>query len=137
MKERENLFNTNCYMSLKKKREKFRQKLVQAIRRKQDADEKKGHKKSLITDEDTQLLRYYHYISHGIGDVHITPIDTDILCNILSLVPDQWQKKYPDVTDRVAQEIKENYIFSMKKGIIDFVLEVVSADGDKSAQVVE
>lgn len=130
------MFQANCYISLREKREKFRNKLVKAILKKQCEDEK-THKKSLITDEDAHLLRYYHYISHGIGDIHISPIDASTLCSILSLVPCRWREKYPHVTEKVVQEIKENYVISIKKGIIDFVLQVVTKDGDHSAQVVK
>ncbi|KAJ8668953.1 hypothetical protein QAD02_000212 [Eretmocerus hayati] len=124
-KERENKFKINCYSSLRQKREQFRDTLVRAIVKQTDEHtERCGEKfvEKFIGKEDTQLLRYYHYIQHGISDEYIVSLDPKILSTILDLVPSKWRQRFPEVTAQVTQEIQDQYILSIKKAIIDFVL---------------
>lgn len=137
-KGRDNLFVMNCYMSLRQKREEFRDKLIEILVKRRDENMKKHSStfmRTCINEEDVQLLRYYHYIAHGISDVHISPLDPTVLNNILSLVRTEWKQRFPSITVQVTQEIQENYISNVKKAIIDFVLQDFANNKNHFVQV--
>ncbi|XP_024941329.1 dynein heavy chain 7, axonemal [Cephus cinctus] len=125
-REKELLFKMNCYTSLRKKREEFRQNLVRMIMGQDDDDTVNIPSVcagNWITDEDKELLRYYYYITHGIDDVHVGPMDSAVLKKILNLVPTKWKQKFKDTMTQVIQDAKDDYAISVKKSIVDFVLQ--------------
>ncbi|KAL0118214.1 hypothetical protein PUN28_009103 [Cardiocondyla obscurior] len=76
-----------------------------------------------LTEEDKNLLRYYYYILHEVDDVHAGALDSDALKKITSMVSIEWRERYDECFSRLIREIKRDYITSMKKSIVDFVLQ--------------
>lgn len=98
------------------------------------------------------ILRYWYYIRHGIDTQHVAPMEQYWMDNILSLVPKRLQVKrqiirrgliffentihppslsfpssslqdnYPALVESLSEETKEDYLQSVKKAIVDFVL---------------
>ena len=118
-KEKELNFKKNSYLSLQKKRLKFRQNLVRTIM----GQRVNSQNEKWFTEDDMDLLRYYYYIMNGIDNEHVPPIEDNILNNILKLVPLKWQKKFKDTMSEVVKEVIDDYILSVKKSVVDFVLQ--------------
>ncbi|KYN09877.1 Dynein heavy chain 7, axonemal [Trachymyrmex cornetzi] len=76
-----------------------------------------------LTEEDKNLLRYYYYILHEVDDTHAGTLDSDTLKKITSMVSAEWQKKYNKCFNQLIKELKSDYVTSMKKSIVDFVLQ--------------
>ncbi|EFN66875.1 Dynein heavy chain 7, axonemal [Camponotus floridanus] len=76
-----------------------------------------------LTEEDKNLLRYYYYILHEVDDVHAGTLDSDTLKKITSMVSIEWQERHKECFDRLIRELKSDYITSMKKSVVDFVLQ--------------
>lgn len=78
---------------------------------------------SWLTEEDKNLLRYYYYILHEIDDVHAGTLDSNTLKKITSMVSTEWQERHNECFDQLIRELKSDYVTSMKKSIVDFVLQ--------------
>lgn len=76
-----------------------------------------------LTEEDKNLLRYYYYILHEVDDAHAGTLDSDTLKKITSMVSAKWQERHAECSDRLIRELKSDYVTSMKKSIVDFVLQ--------------
>ncbi|XP_019889672.2 uncharacterized protein LOC109611478 [Ooceraea biroi] len=76
-----------------------------------------------ITEEDKNLLRYYYYILHEVDDARAGTLDSDTLKKITSMVSAEWQERHNEYLGRLIHEIKRDYVTSMKKSIVDFVLQ--------------
>ncbi|XP_073827136.1 dynein heavy chain at 36C [Musca autumnalis] len=122
------------YMQMRLERENFRKKLVELIARKDDEEANA----TTMTDEDDaatmdwegefpnqqekEVLRYYYYIKHGIDTIHVSPMSKKVLNRIKSQIPPVLNKWETALTENI-NEIKSDYIFSMKKAVVDFVLQ--------------
>jgi hypothetical protein len=126
----------NCYTSLKKKRNLFREKLIDAVEINTDNYMTKYKNKDEITEEDIKLLKY-QIILDCIGDKHILPLGLDILNIILALIPQNWKEKYPCVISEVTEEIKKDYILSIKKATVDFLFEEYTHSENYFKQVIQ
>ncbi|XP_044576956.1 dynein axonemal heavy chain 7 [Cotesia glomerata] len=125
-REKELLFKMNSYTKLRKNREEFRRYLVKMIIEQELEDNPESEineEKVMSADGKDDLLKYYYYIMYGIDDVHVAPMEAELLARILNLVPQKWKKKFRGVLDRVIGHIKEDYAMSLKKSIVDFVLQ--------------
>ncbi|XP_025152591.1 dynein heavy chain 7, axonemal-like [Harpegnathos saltator] len=132
------------YTSLRQQRANFRIHLIRRIkglrRIESDADPRKDETKkpsddaegptvsddiidAWLTEEDKNLLRYYHYILHDVSDAHAGTLDSDTLKKIRATVPAEWQKRHDKCLAQLIQEIKRDYVMSMKKSIVDFTLQ--------------
>ncbi|XP_063983101.1 dynein axonemal heavy chain 7-like [Diachasmimorpha longicaudata] len=133
-REKEEAFKMNCYTTLRKKREQFRRNLVKMILE-QELEEDPGsdiNEYKITHAEGTEdLLKYYYYIMLGIDDVHVAPIDSDLLDKILNLVPAKWKSRFKDTLSTVIENAREDYAMSLKKSIVDFVLQDPLEDGIK------
>lgn len=121
------------YTLLRQRRAKFRMQLTRMMkgpaRRKDDERASVSTVSSCIdmtddwiTEEDKNLLRYYHYILHEVDDARAGTLDSDTLKKITSMVATEWQERHHECFDRLIRETKRDYVTSMKKSIVDFVL---------------
>lgn len=116
----------NCYTTLRKRREEFRCNLVKMLILQENEDDpmSKANEEGIINKKaEENLLKYYYYIMHGIDDVHVAPMDVNLLDKILNLVPSHWQKRFQNILRNVIDDAKEHYAMSLKKSIVDFVLQ--------------
>lgn len=126
-RQKEELFAKNCWIKLKEKRMEFRKKLVRAIARRVRHESAPATSESslpdcLISEEDAELLRYYHHIIYGIEDRHVALMDIRMVNGVLRRVPECWKNKYGKLIATILGEMRENYRLGMKKSLIDFVL---------------
>lgn len=68
------------------------------------------------------ILRYYYYIHNGIDTEHVAPLENIRIQNVLSMIRDKFKKNYPSHVGDLCEEVKEDYLLSVKKAIVDFVL---------------
>jgi dynein heavy chain len=104
---------------MRKEREAFRQRLVTLIFKQ---DEEKLGPFQIPTPEDKIRLRYNYYIHHGIDTIHIPPLEDSWLNNICAKIPQKIQI-YSTLKKQLVEEVKEDYVLSMKKAAIDFALQ--------------
>ena len=124
-KEKEVLFYKNCYTALKQKRDEFRDKLVRLMRQRDSVYDQKAwldYSVDSTAKRNEQLYKNYRFIAHGIRDEEISPIDDSTLSGIFSLISKKLCERFKDITAQLVQEIKQDYVSSMKKTMIDFVL---------------
>ncbi|XP_026981187.1 dynein axonemal heavy chain 7 [Sagmatias obliquidens] len=110
-----------------KERENFRSTLVNVIMQ-QDAvldsatlDESTLPKLTTSAIE-RDILRYYYYIHHGIDTDHIAPMEDSWLEHVLDLVPHHLKVLTNSIL-ALSDEMREDYLLSVKKSIVDFVLK--------------
>ncbi|KAK1336499.1 hypothetical protein QTO34_002528 [Cnephaeus nilssonii] len=118
-----------------KERETFRSTLVNVIMQ-QDAvsdvpvPDESALPKMTTSAIEKDILRYYYYIHHGIDTDHIAPMEDSWLENVLNLVP-QHLKVLTDSILTLSDEMREDYLLSVKKSIVDFVLKDPREKDDK------
>lgn len=69
------------------------------------------------------ILRYYYYIHNGIDTEHVAPLETERLRNVLALIRISLRESFQQTVVDLSEEMKEDYLLSVKKAIVDFVLK--------------
>ncbi|KAK1121659.1 hypothetical protein K0M31_009971 [Melipona bicolor] len=126
------------YLSLCQEREKFRARLIDAIKQRRKREKEKVFctidtcikeigkaeevEESVIVENNDDILRYYYYLTRGIDDAYVGPMDVDLLKNILRRIPTKWKDKFKESVNRLIKEVKEGYILNVKKSVIEFVI---------------
>jgi len=67
-------------------------------------------------------VRYNYYISHGIDTEHIASLDRSWIERVLTLLAPRLRQGRDELITCLVDEMKEDYLLSVKKAIIDFVL---------------
>lgn len=122
-------------------------RLVQLIMPPEDVD---GTKDDVFPNaEERKMLRYYHYIKHGIDTAHVAPLASKVLkkfaptfpnithfhshpckmefnaihkiSRIMNRIPLKLRKHLDIVASNVS-EVRGDYIFASKKSVVNFVL---------------
>ncbi|XP_055917464.1 dynein axonemal heavy chain 7 [Eupeodes corollae] len=107
------------YLQMRQDRESFRVKLVELIARKEHEVADKSN--AFPNAEEKEIMRYYYYIKHGIDTIHVSPLSIEVLARIKGMIPESLLRFDLEMSDNLAQ-IKSDYIFAMKKAVIDYVL---------------
>ena len=68
------------------------------------------------------ILRYYYYIHNGIDTEHVAPLEDVRIRNVMSLISIKLRKNFPSSLLNLSDEVREDYLLSVKKAIVDFVL---------------
>ncbi|CAB0001089.1 unnamed protein product [Nesidiocoris tenuis] len=110
---------SKSYLKLRKEREEFRKRLVQIIVNKDLAS---GDVESLSAEEQRQILRYQYYIKYGVDTEHVSPIDHRWIGKILSMIPSHLKTNEEHLAE-MFHEMEENYLHTVKKSVVDFVLQ--------------
>jgi dynein heavy chain len=115
---------------MRKEREVFRQRLVALIFKQ---DKERLSPVQIPTPEDKIRLRYNYYIRHGIDTIHVPPLEDLWLNNICTKIPEKIQI-YSTLKKQLIEEVREDYVLSMKKAAIDFVLQDPSMSDNVTKQ---
>ncbi|XP_051998583.1 dynein axonemal heavy chain 7 [Xyrauchen texanus] len=112
----------------KKDREQFRSALLSIIMQREkgtDAPFREDSSTSISgspTAAEKDILRYYYYIRHGIGTEDVAVMEDSWMENVLALVPEQL-KSLSGTIQALSDEIRDDYLLSVKKAIVDFALQ--------------
>lgn len=69
------------------------------------------------------MLRYYYYINNGIDTDHIASVEESWIDNMLDRVAPHLRNGREDTIEKLRDEVSEEYLLSVKKAIVDFVLK--------------
>ncbi|KAA0715776.1 Dynein heavy chain 7, axonemal [Triplophysa tibetana] len=79
-----------------------------------------------------EMPRYYYYIHNGIGTEDVAAMEDSWLEHVLDLVP-EYLKCLSETIEALSDEMREEYLLSVKKAIVDFVLRDPRKNEDDKA----
>jgi len=65
---------------------------------------------------------------HGIDTEHIAPLDRSWIARVLALLATRLRQNKDDLITCLIDEMRDDYLLSVKKAIIDFVLRDPRSD---------
>jgi dynein heavy chain len=96
----------------------------------QERDTTGKQRSSSPTSAEIDLLRYLYYINNGVDTEHVAPLEDSWIINILQRVGSGHDSlgniltaKLVTGVELLSDEVKEEYLLSVKKSIVDFVLK--------------
>lgn len=116
----------------RRNREQFRSALVNIITHEEELEERPSSAGAELppltrslspSPAEKDILRYYYYIHHGIDTEHVAPLEDSWVEHILQYVPDRLKTGHEESIEQLTDEMREDYILSVKKAIVDFVLK--------------
>ncbi|GBP05923.1 Dynein heavy chain 7, axonemal [Eumeta japonica] len=107
----------HSYTAMRKAREEFRVKLMSLI-----CQENEGGDQDIPSGEEKNMMRYYYYLNYGVDTVHVAPLDNKMILKVHNLIPVKL-KKWRDILLTCTDDMREDFMMSMKKAIVDFVLK--------------
>eukprot|EP00049_Salpingoeca_infusionum_P016530 m.339145 g.339145 ORF g.339145 m.339145 type:complete len:4022 (-) comp16092_c0_seq1:259-12324(-) len=75
------------------------------------------------TDAEKDMVRYLYYINNGIDTANVTAIEASWLEHMEMLLTSELKSRCPQTLAELGEEIKEDYLLSVKRSIVDFVLK--------------
>ncbi|XP_037882003.1 dynein heavy chain 7, axonemal-like [Glossina fuscipes] len=136
-KQRKRKEKRGSYMQMRLERENFRKKLVELIAC-DDAKDMEPNATDLDAEfpntEEKEILRYYYYIKHGIDTIHVAPMSKKVLTRITNQIP-PYLNKWAVALLETIEEIKSDYVFAMKKAVVDFVLQNSLRSANKNSKI--
>ncbi|XP_071743282.1 dynein axonemal heavy chain 7-like [Lepeophtheirus salmonis] len=125
--------NYKSYAESRKNREKFRKRLVEVIMHRDEWDDEDADPSwtgAPLTTKEKDLLRYYYYIHNGIDTRYVASMSSKWLKRIMTMVPRRLMKNQKGINN-IHAEIRKDYLFAVKKSIVDFVLKEPEIDEDE------
>ena len=69
------------------------------------------------------IMRYYYYIHHGVDTRHVAPLEQSWIDNVMSKIKKGLRDGRERSIDFLCGEMRDDYLLSVKKAIVDFVLK--------------
>ena len=127
------IFYARSYTEARKDREKFRKRLVEVIMHRDEWDDEDEEPKwagAPLTTKEKDMLRYYYYIHNGIDTRYVASINQRWFKRIMTMVPRRLLRNQKEIK-KIHEEIKDDYLFAVKKSIVDFVMKEPEIDEDE------
>lgn len=74
------------------------------------------------TSVEKDILRYHFYVHNGIDTEYVAELDENRIQDTLSRLPKELRQSWDPLVHSLTDEMKEDYLLSVKKAIVDFVL---------------
>ncbi|XP_023224385.1 dynein heavy chain 7, axonemal-like [Centruroides sculpturatus] len=120
---RNSAIKINSYTKMARERSEFRQFLVNLFRENHTHSPKENETGDILMKEEEEKLKYYYYIRTGIDLQNIAPLEKCWIDKIINWVNPFLLKRNEKCLKHVINEIKDDYLFNVKKAMIDFALK--------------
>ncbi|CAF1010390.1 unnamed protein product [Adineta steineri] len=76
----------------------------------------------MLTSVEKDILRYHFYVRNGIDTEYVAELDEHRINDTLARLPNDLRQSWEPLVNTLTDEMKEDYLLSVKKAIVDFVL---------------